>query len=188
MLADEARAPAHRERGLQWVARYKLEWRPDKGRQWFDLGTFRGNSDPTAEVAHFLGTHDRGANGALACRYLRLTPLECAGGGALRVGVYGHPVAAGGARGQRGHGAHRSSSCYAAPCALAGGLPASVQYTLTPPGEHSNPTFCRDNQRWNTGCRCSCCMGDRGERAKRARQARRLRLIRCDVARGGGRD
>ena len=71
---------------LQYVVKYELLWRADSGRQWNSLGVFRGNNDPTTEVAHSLSPF----MGGLKARYLRLVPLETAGGGALRVGVYGH--------------------------------------------------------------------------------------------------
>jgi len=71
---------------LAWVTRYELLWRADSGRMWHSLGEFRGNSDPTTEVAHSF-TDAQG--GGLMARYLRVRPLECEGGGAMRLGVYG---------------------------------------------------------------------------------------------------
>lgn len=74
---------------LAWVARYELLWRADGGRAWNSLGEFRGNVDPTTEVAHYFGDMH---GGGLRARYLRVRPLECEGEGAMRLGVYGTPL------------------------------------------------------------------------------------------------
>ena len=78
----------------QYVTKYELLWRAENGRQWNSLGQFRGNTDATSEVAHSFTS----VRGGLRARYLRVMPLETIGGGALRIGVYGHqgavPVAA----------------------------------------------------------------------------------------------
>ena len=70
---------------LQWVRRYEIMWRADGGRAWHSLGVFTGNNDAMTEVVHRCGD----IKGGLHARYLRFVPLECEGGGALRVGVYG---------------------------------------------------------------------------------------------------
>jgi hypothetical protein len=74
---------------LAWVARYELLWRADGGRAWNSLGEFRGNVDPTTEVAHYFGDVQ---GGGLHARYLRVRPVECEGKGAMRLGVYGTPL------------------------------------------------------------------------------------------------
>ena len=71
-----------------WVKRYELWWRADGGRQWHKLGCLAGNTDDVGEVAHSLDDLGPGRRGLVA-RYLRIVPLEGAGGGAMRVGVYG---------------------------------------------------------------------------------------------------
>lgn len=68
-----------------WVSRYELLWRSEGGRQWNALGTFAGNTDEWSEVAHNFSE----MRGGVVARYLRIVPLECEGGGAMRVGVYG---------------------------------------------------------------------------------------------------
>lgn len=70
------------ERWLQWVSKYEVFYRQDGGRSWLPLGPFRGNSDATSEVTHNV----RG----LRARHLRFVPMEVSGGGAMRIGVYGH--------------------------------------------------------------------------------------------------
>lgn len=71
---------------LEWVKSYELFWRSGGGRTWNALGTFKGNKDATTEVAHLLtGISNQG----IRCQYLRFVPLECEGGGAMRVGIYG---------------------------------------------------------------------------------------------------
>ena len=74
----------------QYVSKYELQWRSENGRQWNSLGVFRGNDDATTEVAHSFAS----VRGGLRARYLRVVPIEHHGGGALRVGVYGHALAA----------------------------------------------------------------------------------------------
>lgn len=80
------RAYLPRERWLQWVSRYEVHYRTDGGRQWHSLGVYKGNQDATSEVAHDVG--------GVRARYLRITPLEVEGLGALRVGVYGQTASA----------------------------------------------------------------------------------------------
>jgi len=75
-----------------WVSRYELHFRVDGGRAWHSLGSFQGNVDEISEKVHFFETlGSRGQPGLLA-RYLRVLPLECTGGGAMRVGVYGEAL------------------------------------------------------------------------------------------------
>jgi len=69
-----------------WVTSYELSCRTDSGREWAVLGTFKGNSDMTTEVAHEL---ERAEKASLQCRYLRFRPLTYEGLPAMRVGVYG---------------------------------------------------------------------------------------------------
>jgi len=83
---NTGRAYTPGERWLQWVSRFEVHARVDGGRGWLPLGVFKGNTNATDEVAHDL----RG----LRARYLRITPLEAEGGGALRVGLYGLGAAA----------------------------------------------------------------------------------------------
>ena len=71
---------------LRWVRSYELWWRADRGRNWNSLGVFRGNDDTTTERAHLLTGFQ---SGSLRCRYLRVVPLDCENGGALRLGIYG---------------------------------------------------------------------------------------------------
>jgi hypothetical protein len=71
---------------LRWIRSYKLYWRADQGRHWNSLGLFRANDDTTTEKA--LTFASIGAP-AIACRFLRIIPVDCEKGGALRVGVYG---------------------------------------------------------------------------------------------------
>lgn len=68
-----------------WVSRYELFWRADGARNWHSLGQFVGNTDETTEIAHSFAN----VRGGLRARYLRVLPLECEGGGAMRIGVYG---------------------------------------------------------------------------------------------------
>ena len=79
-----------------WVRRYELLWRADGGRAWHSLGVFAGNADETTEVAHAFstlkGAGSTRAGGGLCARYLRFKPLDCEGGGAMRVGVYGERI------------------------------------------------------------------------------------------------
>ena len=89
-----------------WCSRYELLWRAAGGRQWNSLGRFDGNSDETTEVAH---SFTNVGGGGLRARYLRVVPLECVGGGAMRVGVYGEHVG-NGASGQVVRGGGRRSS------------------------------------------------------------------------------
>lgn len=79
----------------QWVSRYELLWRADQGCKWNSLGIFDGNMDETTEVAHSFAQ----VKGGLIARYLRVVPLDCHNGGAMRVGVYGKPVSQGRVRG-----------------------------------------------------------------------------------------
>jgi len=69
-----------------WVTSYELSYRTESGREWAVLGTFKGNSDMTTEVAHEL---ERAEKASLQCRYLRFRPLTYEGLPAMRVGVYG---------------------------------------------------------------------------------------------------
>jgi len=70
-----------------YVTRYELQWREDGGRSWNSLGVFNGNTDPTTEVAHSFSMYKN-----LKARYLRVIPIDCEGGGAMRVGIYGTPI------------------------------------------------------------------------------------------------
>jgi hypothetical protein len=87
-----ARTGSRKYHAPSWVSRYELWWRADGGRQWNALGTFTGNNDEWSEVAHTFGT----TRGGVPARYLRVVPLECEGGGAMRVGVYGERLQGGG--------------------------------------------------------------------------------------------
>ena len=49
---------------------------------------FAGNTNDTSEVTHLFTT----VRGGVRARYVRFVPLECTGGGAMRVGVYGEPA------------------------------------------------------------------------------------------------
>ena len=151
----------------QWVAKYELFWRADCGREWHSLGSCVGNSDATTEVAHPL---EHALKGGLVCRYLRLVPLECEGGGALRVGVYGEPIAdqSPSHRSRRGGGLGRTSRLRPS---ADDELPEGISYTLTLPSESFNRKFCLDGS-GQKGCRCSYCLGDNGL----SRSGRRLRL------------
>ena len=71
---------------LRWVRSYELWWRADRGRTWNPLGVFKGNDDTTTERAHLLTGFQ---SGSLCCRYLRIVPIDCVNGGAMRFGVYG---------------------------------------------------------------------------------------------------
>lgn len=75
----------HPYHGPAWVSRFELLWRADGGRKWHSLGVCIGNTDELTEVAHSFTA----LRGDLHARYLRIKPLECEGGGAMRVGVYG---------------------------------------------------------------------------------------------------
>ena len=115
------------ERWLQWVKRYAVHARVDGGRSWVSLGIFKGNSNATDEVAHDV----RG----LRARYLRITPLEVEGGGALRVGLYGLGAVAL-ARGER-LATHGDASAAKEP-------PEPITYTLrtAPPSLNTKYTHC----------------------------------------------
>ena len=52
----------------QFVSKYELLWRADRGREWHSLGHFRGNTDATSEVAQSFA----GIKGGLRARYLRV--------------------------------------------------------------------------------------------------------------------
>ena len=79
-----------------WVSRYELSWRADGGRKWHTLGTLNGNVNEVDEIAHSFAS----VRGGLCARYLRVTPLDCEGGGAMRFGVYGEVQRANAALGQ----------------------------------------------------------------------------------------
>lgn len=116
------------ERWMQWVTRYTVHARVDGGRGWVQIGVFKGNTNATDEVAHDV----RG----LRARYLRITPLEVEGGGALRVGLYGLGVAAV-ANGERlaGHSAGQTTTEE---------QPEPIAYTLctAPPSLNTRYTHC----------------------------------------------
>lgn len=114
------------ERWLQWVGRYEVRYRIEGGRQWHLLGTFKGNVDATSEVVHAV----RG----LRARYLRITPLEVEGKGALRVGIYGEPLAS-------------ATAVLGAALSADGGsneAPEPISYTLRtcPDGMNKRWTYC----------------------------------------------
>ena len=115
------------ERWLQWVSRYMVEARADGGRSWVPLGAFKGNTNATDEVAHDLG--------GLRARYVRITPLDVEGGGALRVGLYG----LGAAEAARGE----SLASHGDACA-AEEPPEPITYTLctAPPSLNTKYTHC----------------------------------------------
>ena len=115
------------ERWLQWVSRYMVEARADGGRSWLPLGAFKGNTNATDEVAHDLG--------GLRARYVRITPLDVEGGGALRVGLYG----LGAAEVARGE----SLASHGDACA-AEEPPEPITYTLrtAPPSLNTKYTHC----------------------------------------------
>jgi hypothetical protein len=71
---------------LRYVRKYEILWREDSGRQWNSLGTFNGNDDTTTEKVH---SFHHLPDGGLTCRYIRIVPLDCVNGGALRLGLYG---------------------------------------------------------------------------------------------------
>jgi hypothetical protein len=52
----------------QFVSKYELLWRADRGREWHSMGHFRGNTDATSEVAQSFA----GIKGGLRARYLRV--------------------------------------------------------------------------------------------------------------------
>lgn len=116
-----------------WVSRYELLWRADGGRQWHSLGIFVGNGDEMSEVTHAFGT----IKGGLRARYLRVRPLECEGGGAIRVGVYGERTI------DKREAARRVGRSMNAGDTEGAGL---VQYKLTtaPPGEQKARHFVTD--------------------------------------------
>ena len=134
----------------QWVSRYELQWRSDRGREWVSLGTLRGNSDSVSEVAHLLELLPGVGKAGLVCRYLRLLPLDGeGGGGALRVGVYGRALESKPPRSKaKGRGAHSSQSEEEESA-------NRVCYTLTTRGEHYNAKYCVDGSPSVCG-RCSC--------------------------------
>jgi len=115
-----------------WVGRYELLWRTDGGRAWNSLGVLRGNTDATTEVAHSFATVK------LRARYLRIVPLDPENGGAMRVGVYGRPLATHGVAtgGSDGSGAAGSSS---------EGMASLVTYTHTE-SHHRSTKFGLDGQ------------------------------------------
>ena len=176
VLLTEQDREAHRNPYVtpQWVSRFELLWRSDGGREWFSLGNFDGNSDATTEVAQVL---DQTHKGGLVCRYLRIVPLDCHCGGALRVGVYGEPanerVAESAAGGRRRGGAATGR---------AGGRPGArdeeetITYTITAPSESFNSQFCLDGSA-GKGCRCSYCMGGRRLSGSAGRLRRRLMAV-----------
>jgi len=108
----------------QWVSAYELLCRANGGREWHSLGRFVGNTDETSEVAHTFTD----VRGGLQARYLRIVPLECEGGGALRVGVYGERAgcAAGGERDERSR-----RGAVGGPASEKERDSSLVQYTLT---------------------------------------------------------
>ena len=175
VLLTEHDREAHRQRPYmmpQWVSRFELLWRTDGGREWFSLGTFDGNSDATTEVAQMI---ERTAHrGGLVCRYLRIFPLDCHGGGAMRVGVYGEPTnevpiagrRRGGGAATSGRGRVRSG---------AADDEEAITYTITAPTEAYNRQFCLDGSE-HKGCRCSYCMGDPISRSA-GRLQRRLAAV-----------
>jgi len=115
----------------QYVSRYELFWRADGGRAWHSLGVFRGNFDATTEVSHSFG----GYRGGLRARYLRLVPLDCQNGGAVRVGVYGRLAGA-------------TPQVKRPRCGVVAsdgeGTEELVTYTLTTVPESRSRTFARD--------------------------------------------
>ena len=135
----------------QWVSRYELLWRAENGRKWHSLGIFRGNSDETTEVAHAFTTF----KGGLFARYLRVAPLECENGGAMRVGVYGEPSARGEARGvSRRAGTRERASADVEEESTK----ALVEYRVTTVPEGVNRRLARDGHTLSMqGCGCSCC-------------------------------
>ena len=112
---------------LDYVRRYELFYRPEGCRQWVSLGLFNGNVDATSEVAHDL----RHVKPAVVARHLRVVPLACEGGGALRVGVYGAPLVGAAARG----GGGGAAAAAAAVQEEEEGPPPFISYRLTRPGE-----------------------------------------------------
>jgi len=167
----------------QWVARYELLWRAEGGREWHSLGTFRGNDDATSEIAHALSRTDAASKelGGVVCRHLRVVPLECKGGGALRVGVYGlaHPPRAARPAGKqpRTQRAATDGGSYTS-CDGSETETHLVRYTITSPSQAHNPRFCKDGSGLK-GCRCPYCLGTdmRRHRGSSARLRRRLAAV-----------
>lgn len=119
---------------LAWVTRYELLWRSDGGRAWNSLGEFRGNVDPTTEVAHSFGDMQ---GGGLRARYLRVRPLECEGKGAMRLGVYGTAIC--------GTDDVQVAGQTGSPAARDDATPQFVTYLLIQPRPSSNRRFsCRN--------------------------------------------
>ena len=150
----------------QYVTRYELLWRADHGRVWNSLGVFKGNEDATSEVAH--ATSAAAGRSGLVCRYLRVVPLDCVGGGALRVGVYGeslrHATTPYDAAAEGNHAATASGADGDERAQLCDeeGEPLGVTYTIETAGEAFNPKYCA-GKRAAAGCsrcRCSWCKPD----------------------------
>lgn len=145
---------------LQWVGRYEVSMRAEGGRAWRSLGVFRGNDDATSEVAHSL----RQYKGGLVARFVRFRPLTAAGGGAMRVGVFGRPIGGdvdadaaaaaaaggcggGGGRGGRGAAAEADEGPTLITYELTAPSPTAHKWYVAKRGRSAPRTFSR---RWGT--------------------------------------
>lgn len=166
-LGDERYHKEPRQRWqeeLQWVTRYEVWARQEGERGWRAVGTFRGNTDATTEVAHSLRSLD------VRARYLRFRPVEAVGGGAMRVGVYGHATDA------SGRGGARRRKAGAAVVRDDG--PPLISYTIGEAGCAATLGHVVKSGSNGGRCRCSICRRTSDQIGSSARQARRSALQR----------